>query len=64
MAKRFENKKLNKIDHEKVDKDANAARKAAEGVGLLAVIGGVIKIVPWKKVGSLASKAAKTIFKA
>ena len=63
MAKRFENKKLNKNDHEQVDKDANVARKAAEGVGFLAVVGGVIKLVPWKKVGNFAAKAAKTIFK-
>jgi hypothetical protein len=61
MAKRFESKKLNKEDHAKVDKDANAARNVVESVGLLALAGVIIKKAPWKKIGSAIGKL---IFKA
>ena len=39
MSKKFENKKLNKDDHEKVDKEAEVARNVAQGVGALAILG-------------------------
>lgn len=55
MAMKFENKKLDKDDHAKVDRDAGVARKAIEGIGGL-LLGVVIKKVPWKKVGGVISK--------
>lgn len=57
VTKKFENKKLNKEDHAKVDRDAEVARKAVGvgGIGGL-LVGVVIKIVPWKKVGGAISK--------
>ena len=56
MEKRFENRKLNKEDHEIVDKEAKAARDVAEGIGLLAVAGVVLKFVPWRKIVGAAEK--------
>lgn len=56
MAKKFENKKLNKDDHAKVDKQAGVARGVAEGVGALAIVGVAIKKVPWKRIVDIASK--------
>ena len=56
MAKKFENKKLNKDDHAKVDKQAGAVRGVAEGVGALAIVGVAIKKVPWKRIVDIASK--------
>lgn len=56
MAMKFKNKKLDKDDHAKVDRDAGVARKAIEGIGGLALVGVVIKKVPWKKVGGVISK--------
>lgn len=56
MANKFENKKLDKADHAKVDKDANIARKVVEGVGVLSFIGFTIKKIPWKNVGGAISK--------
>lgn len=53
MTKKFENKKLNKEDHAKVDKDAGNARKVFEGLGVLGCIGLAIS---WKKVGGAISK--------
>ena len=56
MSKKFENKKLNKDDHEKVDKEAEVARNVAQGVGALAILGVAIEKVPWKKIANAASK--------
>lgn len=61
MAKKFENKKLNKDDHKKVDKEAGVARNVVQGVGALAILGVAIKKVPWKKI---ANAASKVIFRA
>lgn len=56
MAKKFENKKLNKEDHANVEKDAGIARKATGTAVGLATLGVIIKKVPWKKVGGALSK--------
>ena len=56
MNKTFENKKLNKEDHAKVDKTAKIARGVIKSGGL-AIIGLTIKKVPWKRVGKTISKA-------
>lgn len=56
MPKKFENKKLNKEDHVKVDKDTNMARGALKGAGVLGLGFITIKKVPWKKVGGAISK--------
>lgn len=56
MTKKFENKKLNKDDHAKVDKEAAIVRRGLKVVGPLG-IGFIIKKVPWKKVGGTISKA-------
>lgn len=47
MAMKFENKKLNKDDHAKVDKEAGVARKVVAGIVL--TLGAVIMIVTGKK---------------
>lgn len=39
MAMKFENKKLNKDDHAKVDRDAGVARIAVRGIVGLAILG-------------------------
>lgn len=59
MAKKFENKKLNKEDHAKVDKDAGVAREIVKGIGILGGCGLIIKNikrVPWKNVRGTISK--------
>lgn len=61
MAKKFENKKLNKDDHKRVDKEAGVARGLAGGAASLGTLYLMVKKVPWKKVGSFIGKK---IFKA
>lgn len=56
MPKKFENKKLNKEDHAKVDKDTNMARGALKSAGVLGLCFITIKKVPWKKVGGAINK--------
>jgi hypothetical protein len=56
MPKKFENKKLNKEDHAKVDKYASMARQAFEGAGVLGLCFITIKKVPWQKVGGTIGK--------
>jgi len=55
MSKKFENKKLNKRDHAKVDKDADIARTVVGGVGVLGM-SYIIKKIPWKNVGGVIKK--------
>ena len=61
MAMKFENKKLNKEDHAKVDKEAGIARVALEGLVAIVGIGLVAKRVPWNKVANIANAASKVI---
>lgn len=56
MSKRFENKKLNKADHETIDNDAAMGRGVAEGTALLAGMVFLLKKVPWKKIGAAIGK--------
>lgn len=56
MPKKFENKKLNKEDHAKVDKYASMARQSFEGAGVLGLCFITIKKVPWQKVGGTIGK--------
>ncbi len=56
MAVKFQNKKLNKKDHAKVDRDAGIVR----GFVKYEVLHSVIKRVPWKKV---SGSIRKIIFK-
>lgn len=52
MAMKFENKKLDKDDHAKVDRGAGVARNFMK----LTVGGFFIKKVPWKKVGGVINQ--------
>lgn len=56
MAMKFENKKLNKVDHAKIDKAAGAVKTTLGAIAALTSIGVVIKKVPWKKVVKTISK--------
>ena len=56
MSKRFENKKLNKEDHAKVDKEAGIARGAAKVTMWIAAVGFIIKTKPWEKIVDAAKK--------
>lgn len=56
MVMKFENKKLDKDDHAKIDRDAGVARKAVGGIGGLVLVEVVIRKVPWKKVSGAISK--------
>lgn len=59
MAKKFENKKLDKEDHAKVDKSAGVARVVVKTIGIFGGGGLIvknIKRVPWKNVSGVISK--------
>ena len=56
MTKKFENKKLNKDDHAKVDKEADIVRGGLKVAGTLGVGFVILQRVPWKKVGGTIGK--------
>lgn len=56
MSEGFKKVKLNKADHEKIDKEANTARGVAGGIGIVAGLFVALRRVPWKKIFAAIGK--------
>lgn len=61
MTEKFESKQLNKKDHEKVDKEANAGRVVAKVVAVFASVVTVLKFFPWEKIKNTVADVAKNV---
>lgn len=62
MTKKFENKKLNKEDHAKVDKDASIVRGVAEGVGTFGTFLGLGVVIFKNVLGKKGIGAISKVF--
>ena len=64
MAMKFENKKLNKDDHAKVDRDAGVARKVLDVIVLLGGLGALGVLIEKGHLKKVNEVMNKVIFKA
>ena len=63
MQKKFQNKRLNKEDHKKIESTAKGVKASAAAVGVAAVVGVGIKKYGLKGLKDLAVAAAKSLLR-
>lgn len=56
MAKKFENKKMNKEDHSDIEKQTGTVRKILGGFAMLISMAVAINKIPWKRVEEVLKK--------